>query len=210
MKSVLTGMLWPLMLAIFLSIIYLWQITAQVDPGRFGLMARDWSSWTGIFTCAFFHGSIDHLFNNVISFLPLSSLLFILYKPKGAMVLFWCWIITGLLMFFFARGGVSHIGVSGVIYAECAFLVTAGLLLPSRGLKMISVLVLVFYGSMVWGILPLEKKVSWDGHLCGLVTGVFLAYLYRAKFKSKHEDAKPDWVEEDLSDNNDEYSRFGK
>lgn len=208
MKSVRTGVLWPLAISGLLILIYLWQVKTQTDPGDFGLRARDGSAWFGILTCVFFHGSAEHLFNNIASFIPLTSLLFILYKPKGGHILFWCWVLTGLLMFLFARGGVSHIGASGVVYAECAFLVTAGFLIPSRGLKMISVLVLVFYGSMVWGIFPLEKQVSWDGHLCGMVTGIVLAWYYSSRFKNRHEDQTPEWADDETPEQ-DEYANFG-
>ena len=32
---------------------------------------------------------------------------------------------------------------------------------------------------MIWGIFPLKEEVSWEGHLCGLVTGVMLAFVFK-------------------------------
>lgn len=42
-------------------------------------------------------------------------------------------------------------------------------------------LIVLTYGSLVWGIFPVEEKVSWQGHLGGVITGVLLALLYVEK-----------------------------
>ena len=34
---------------------------------------------------------------------------------------------------------------------------------------------------MIWGIFPTQPRVSWQGHLSGLVVGVILAFVYRKK-----------------------------
>jgi hypothetical protein len=35
------------------------------------------------------------------------------------------------------------------------------------------------YGSMIWGILPISPRISWEGHFMGLIVGVILAIVYR-------------------------------
>jgi hypothetical protein len=32
---------------------------------------------------------------------------------------------------------------------------------------------------MIWGIFPTKERISWEGHLSGMIVGVFLAFYYR-------------------------------
>ncbi len=32
---------------------------------------------------------------------------------------------------------------------------------------------------MIWGVFPTQPRVSWQGHLSGLIVGVVLAFIYR-------------------------------
>jgi membrane associated rhomboid family serine protease len=43
----------------------------------------------------------------------------------------------------------------------------------------ISLLVVFWYGSMVWGLLPFDVEISFEAHITGAVTGIVLAVIYR-------------------------------
>ena len=43
----------------------------------------------------------------------------------------------------------------------------------------ISLLVVFWYGSMVWGLLAYDFEVSFEAHITGVVAGVILALIYR-------------------------------
>jgi uncharacterized membrane-anchored protein YhcB (DUF1043 family) len=34
---------------------------------------------------------------------------------------------------------------------------------------------------MIWGIFPTSPRVSWEGHLMGMIVGILLAIYYRAE-----------------------------
>jgi len=54
-------------------------------------------------------------------------------------------------------------------------------------------LVVLYYGSLVWGVLPEElfsqlqepSRISWQAHASGSVIGIVLAYVYRLKGERK-------------------------
>jgi hypothetical protein len=69
--------------------------------------------------------------------------------------------------------------MSGIIYALAGFLFTSGVIRKFLPLQAISMFVAFMYGGMIWGILPMEEKISWEGHLMGLFTGIILAFIYK-------------------------------
>lgn len=84
----------------------------------------------------------------------------------------------GLLTWVYARESY-HIGMSGVIYGLTSFLFTSGAIRKYKPLLGLSLFVVFLYGSLIWGIFPLETKVSWEGHLSGLILGLLAAIVYR-------------------------------
>jgi len=66
-----------------------------------------------------------------------------------------------------------------VIYSLVAFLFTSGTLRKYLPLLALSMFIAFVYGSMIWGILPISPKISWEGHFMGLIVGVIIAFIYR-------------------------------
>jgi membrane associated rhomboid family serine protease len=66
-----------------------------------------------------------------------------------------------------------------------SFLFFSGILRKYYRLIAVSLVVIFMYGSMVWYLFPIEKGISWEGHLSGFVTGLFLACYYRKKGPQK-------------------------
>jgi hypothetical protein len=55
----------------------------------------------------------------------------------------------------------------------------------------VSMLVTFLYGSLVWGILPINQAVSWESHLFGSIAGIFCAVYFRKEGPQK---PKPQWL----------------
>lgn len=47
---------------------------------------------------------------------------------------------------------------------------------------------------MIWGIFPIDEKISWEAHLMGALAGLVLAIFYR---KHGPQRIKYDWEEEE-------------
>jgi len=182
------------------------QTMFDINPSYFGIHPWDIHQWWGIFTTVFVHGNAEHLFSNITALAGLLALLFLFYDKVAVLILIGSWIFTGVLMFFIARPGFFHIGASGVVYAISVFLFTAGVLSQNRSLKIISLIVAIYYGSMIWGLIPLDTKVSWDGHLSGAIAGVLLSLLYVKFYPSKKIKNQRHFME---NEDDDEYGEFG-
>ena len=106
------------------------------------------------------------------------------FYPRIAKTVFLLiYILTGLAVWTFGRS-VFHIGMSGVVYGLVAFIFWNGIF--RRNLKSIALaaIVLFYYGSMLMGILPVEEDISWESHLLGGLSGIFVSFLYKNRLET--------------------------
>jgi membrane associated rhomboid family serine protease len=154
------------------------------DFHELGVMPKTMSGLKGIFFMPWIHSHHDfkHIINNSVPTFLLLTLLFYSYKEVATRVFLLSWILSGLMLWVFAKNnGAYHIGMSGVIYALAAFLFTSGVFRKYLPLQALSLFIVFLYGSMIWGIFPTEQHISWEGHLSGMLVGLFLAFYYRKK-----------------------------
>lgn len=52
------------------------------------------------------------------------------------------------------------------------------------------------YGGMIYGLLPGEPGVSWEGHLTGGIAGAIISFLFRNQVEPDEIEKQPDWVHE--------------
>jgi membrane associated rhomboid family serine protease len=78
----------------------------------------------------------------------------------------------------FGRDSV-HIGASGLVYGLVGYVFVAGLLRRDRRAVAASLLVALMYGTLAWGVLPIQPRMSWETHLAATVIGVLLALALR-------------------------------
>ncbi len=143
-----------------------------------GVYPRRWSGLQGILFSPMLHGDWKHLVNNSMPVLLLSLALFYFYKDIAYKIWFLIYFIGGILLWGVGRQAY-HIGASGLIYGLATFLFLSGIIRRVRSLTAISLLVVFWYGSMVWGLLPFDFEVSFEAHITGAVSGVILAVVYR-------------------------------
>ncbi len=152
------------------------------DFTELGVVPKAISALKGVLFMPLVHSPIDihHIINNSAPTFFLTATLLYFYRSIAYKVLIFGWILTGSFLWLFAQSSTgNHIGMSGVIYFLASFLFTSGVLRKYFQLQVISLAVVFIYGSMIWGIFPLKEEVSWEGHLCGLVTGVMLAFVFK-------------------------------
>lgn len=150
----------------------------QINIAEYSVFPRKWDHIYGIITMHFIHEEYRHLFSNLIPLFVLLSLLHFFYQELYLKVLFNMMWISGLWVWIAARVNY-HLGASALVYGLASFIFFSGIFRKYPLLIRISLLVVFLYGSMVWGIFPIEPAISWEGHLFGALSGLILAYYYR-------------------------------
>ena len=155
----------------------------------------------GILTSPLLHGSFDHIVGNSIPIAVLLFLLYQFYSEIATKVFIIGWLGTGFLLWALPpidifTGEYNYtctIGASGIVYVLAFFLFFGGIFRWNMKLLTISLLVVLYYGSLVWGIFPEElfynleqpSKISWQAHLAGALMGIILAYTYKRSGEKK-------------------------
>lgn len=164
----------------FISVLWVLEIAdALIFKGwlnRFGILPRRWIGLRGILLAPLLHGNLRHLSMNTVPFVVLGWLILVRSTQVFVIVTAAVWLIGGLGVWLFAGSKSNHIGASGLVFGYLGFLLTNGYVEQSLVAIATTILVGLLYGSTLWGILPLQRGVSWQGHLFGVLTGGLCAY----------------------------------
>jgi membrane associated rhomboid family serine protease len=124
------------------------------------------------------HGDFAHLVANSVPLAAVGSAMLFLYPHSALRVLPAVYLGPGLIVWLFGRDSV-HLGASGLVYGLVSYVFMAGLLRRDRRAIAASLLVILVYGSLAWGVLPIDPRVSWETHLAAASIGVLMALALR-------------------------------
>jgi len=207
-KHFLESIIFPTLFLALLWLIKGIEIFFHIDLSPYSLYPKHISGLPGIITAPLLHASIGHLAANSIPLWVLATGIFYFYKELAWRVIIITYLMSGLWTWIIGRSedefgfAVHHLGASGLIYAWAFFLFFSGVFRRSVQLSAISFLIIFLYGSIVWGLLPLEKTVSFESHICGALSGLLCSFFYR---KEGPQRKKYNWEEEDDTDNQEAY-----
>jgi membrane associated rhomboid family serine protease len=161
--------------------VYLLEFVAPEALLSHGLVPRTERGLVGIVTMPFLHAIFSHLSGNLVSLVILLALMLVFHSKRMIVDVLLSGFAGGLLLWLFGRSA-DHIGASGLIYGLAGFMVVAGIV-HKRFLEAVAaVAVAVLYGnSLLWGLLPMQPGVSWDGHLAGAIGGALVGLRSRSE-----------------------------
>ncbi|MVA76968.1 rhomboid family intramembrane serine protease [Auraticoccus sp. F435] len=143
---------------------------------QFGIQPREVDGLAGVLASPLLHSGLAHLVANTGAFVVLGVLTALITRRFWAATLGIA-VLGGLAVWLLGADGTVHIGASGLVYGYATFLFCWGIFVRRALAMAASLFVLLAYGGIVWGVLPTQSGVSWEGHLFGALAGVLMAWL---------------------------------
>lgn len=138
-----------------------------------GILPRRTEGIDGIAFAPFLHSDFGHVASNSVPLLVLGGLVAV----RG--MRYWVWVTATVIVvggsLTWALGGFgNHIGASGLVFGYFGAILAAAVFERRLQALASALLVIMFYGGLVAGIVP-QDFISWEGHLFGVLGGVIAA-----------------------------------
>jgi membrane associated rhomboid family serine protease len=180
------GGLGPAAVAMAAFIALLWAIEVlDVLLGHrldnWGISPRDPRELPDIVTAPFLHAGFGHLAANTLPLFVLGLLAAVRGLARFLAVSALIVAVSGLGVWLISPPGTVTLGASGLVFGYFSYVVLRGFLDGNPVDIAIGVVVALVYGSLLWGVLPVQAGVSWQGHLFGLIGGAVAAWVFRSR-----------------------------
>lgn len=153
---------------------------------RNGILPRERDGIDGILWAPFLHVDFGHLSSNSVPLIVLGGLV----AARGLRY----WLIVTLVAICFGggltwllAGSGNHIGASGVVFAYFGAVLSAAWF-ERRPRALAGALLAIFlYSSFIAGLVP-QERISWEGHLFGMIVGAVAAKVMAEPRRPKYVD----------------------
>ena len=149
-------------------------LPAQLDEE--GIRPRDEDGLWGILWAPLLHAGWGHLIANSLPLLVLGFLVFLSGIGRALAATAVIWVVGGLGTWLIAPEHTVHIGASVIVFGWLTYLMLRGIFARSEAQIALGAVVLVLYGGALWGVLPGQPGISWQGHLFGAIGGGLAAW----------------------------------
>lgn len=186
----------------FVGLLYVIELVDVLTGHRMdmhGVRPLETDGLWGILTAPLLHANWGHLLANTGPLLVLGFLMTISGLTRFWLATAIVWLLGGLFTWLIGDIGgcpyaTNHIGASGLVFGWLAYLIVFGWLVRRFWDIVAGLVVLLVYGTVLFGMIPVLRgcsAVSWQGHLSGAVAGVLAAYLLSRPERAARRAAPP-------------------
>lgn len=165
---------------VFAALLYLVELVdavLPVDLDQNGIVPREVGGLDGVLWSPLLHGGWGHLISNTMPLLVLAFLAMAGGLGQWAAVTGTIWAVSGFGVWLAGDSGTVTVGASGLCFGWMLFLLVRGIFNRSLRQLLVAGVLLLYWGTMLFGVLPGDPGVSWQGHLFGALGGVVAAWL---------------------------------
>jgi len=139
----------------------------------------------GIVFAPLLHAGWGHLFANTVPLLVFGFLILLAGVGRWVAVTAVIWLVGGAGVWVTGADQTVHLGASVLAFGWLVYLLLRGFFSRSAVQVLIGVVLLFLYGGVLWGVLPGQPGVSWQGHLFGAVGGACVAWWLGRRDRSR-------------------------
>ena len=151
---------------------------------HFGIVPRDTDTVGHILLAPWLHFGFGHLIANSGPFLVLGVLTYIAGFARWLLTTLSSVVVSGVTVWLTAPAGSITAGASGLVFGYLTYLLIRGFFTHRPGQIALAAVILLVYGGVLVGVLPVTSGVSWQGHLGGAVGGGLAAWLQFGRRRS--------------------------
>jgi membrane associated rhomboid family serine protease len=167
-------------IVLFVGLLYAVEVLDQLSGSRLqsagGVEPRETSGLDGVLFAPMLHGPWEHLLANTVPLLVFGFLLLLAGVRRWLLVTAVVWVVGGAGVWLTGAAGTVHLGASVLVFGWLTYLLLRGLFSGHPGQLALGVVLLLVYGGVLWGVLPGQPGISWQGHLFGAIGGGLAAW----------------------------------
>ena len=173
-------------------LLFILEVVSWVAPiDQFGVHPRESAGLIGVLTHPFLHSGLGHVTGNSVAILMFGAMIVIKEEIDLYVTVLLSMLVGGFGIWLFGQTGSNHIGASGVVFGLFGYLLSTGWFERKFWPMLLSIFVLFTWGAMIFGVLPGQRGISWEGHLFGFLGGVLSAFAL-AKIRRRRDAAEKD------------------
>ena len=193
-KTLLSSVRFSGSFVIVLWIVHIYKYATDQYLTQFGVYPREFEGLIGIFTSPLIHGSWGHLVSNSIPLFVTLTIIHYFYRRVALSSFIMVYLLTGAAVWLLGRS-VYHIGASGVVYGLISFIFWSGVFRRNIKSIVLALIMTILYAGYLEGIVPMKEGVSWESHLLGAITGIFVAFFLKSLIE-RDEEIRDPWANE--------------
>ncbi|WP_084351014.1 rhomboid family intramembrane serine protease [Millisia brevis] len=174
-----------LLTAGFIVMLYVIEFADVISGQRLeqegGIRPLETDGLVGILFAPVLHADWAHLYANTFAVAILGFMVLASGIGRGIAATAIIWVIGGVGTWLTGGIGTLHVGASLLIFGWLTYLIVRGVFNRSIGQLAIGVIVFLVYGTMLFGVLPGQTGISWQGHLFGAIGGVVAGAMLSRK-----------------------------
>jgi membrane associated rhomboid family serine protease len=164
----------------FVALLYAIELVDTLMDNRLdqeGVQPQETDGLLGILFAPLLHVGWGHLLANTLPLLFLGFLILLSGLGHWLEVTAVVWVVGGLGTWLVAPPNTVHLGASVLVFGWLVHLILRGFFTRRPGQILLGLVILFLYGGVLWGVLPGQAGISWQGHLFGALGGGLAAWL---------------------------------